>query len=113
MINHDNNHQCVRSSVSCYIITLICTSYSIAMIFKPLSVATMAEVMMQDAWNYFSSGGSSAPADKVTIFEKDDIHRLGEVRLTSLVVMEHPSWVMLLPVALGYMLYKVIRSNSS
>ena len=50
------------------------------MIFKPLSVATMAEVMVQDAWNYFSSGGSSAPADKVTIFEKDDIHQLGEVR---------------------------------
>ena len=50
-----------------------------AIIFKPLSVAIMAEVMMQDAWNYFSSGGSSAPADKVSIFEKNDIHRRGRV----------------------------------
>ena len=82
MVNHDNNHHCVRSSISCYIICKhLFVLPTLAMIFKPLSVATMAEVMMQDAWNYFSSGGSSAPADKVTIFEKDDIHRLGEVSL--------------------------------
>ena len=47
--------------------------------FTPLSVAILAEVMMQDAWNYFSSGGSTAPSDKVAIFERNDIHQLGEV----------------------------------
>ena len=47
--------------------------------FTPLSVATLAEGMMQDAWNYFSSGGSSAPADKVAIIGNNDIRRLSEV----------------------------------
>ena len=42
-------------------------------------MATLAEAIMQDAWNYFSSGGSSAPADKVAIFGIDDIYRLSEV----------------------------------
>lgn len=45
----------------------------------PLSVATLAESMMQDAWNVFSSEGSSAPADKVAIFGNTDIRRLSKV----------------------------------
>ena len=45
----------------------------------PLPVSTLAEGMMQDAWNYLSSGGSSAPADKVAIFGNNDIRRLSEV----------------------------------
>lgn len=52
---------------------------TLVVIFTSLSVATMAEVMMQDAWNHFSSGGSLAPADKVAIFEKNHIRQLGEV----------------------------------
>ena len=60
-------------------LNLCSTPLHAAIILKPLSVAIMAELMMQDAWNYFSSGGSSAPADKVSIFTKNDIHRLGRV----------------------------------
>ena len=69
------NLQCI----SIHMLNLCSTPSHAAIIFKPLSVAVMAEVMMQDAWNYFSSGGSSAPADKVSIFTKNDIHRLGRV----------------------------------
>ena len=54
-------------------------SYPIELLFTALPVATLAEGMMQDAWNYFSSGGSSAPVDKVTIFGNNDIRRLSEV----------------------------------
>jgi hypothetical protein len=42
-----------------------------------MPVATLAEGMMQDAWNYFSSGGSSA--DKVIVLGNSDIRRLSEV----------------------------------
>ena len=37
------------------------------MFITPLSVATLAEGMMQDAWNYFSSGESSTTQDKVAM----------------------------------------------
>ena len=69
------NLQCINI----HVLNLCSTPPHTAIIFKPLSVAVMAEVMMQDAWKYFSSGGSSAPADKVSIFEKNDIHRRGRV----------------------------------
>ena len=45
----------------------------------PLAVSTLAEGMMQDAWNYFSGTKDSAPAEKVAVFNNTDIRRLSEV----------------------------------
>ena len=48
----------------------------VAVFFKSLSVATLAEGMMQDAWNYYSSKGAT---EKVAVFDNNDIRRLSEV----------------------------------
>ena len=51
----------------------------VAVFFKSLSVATLAEGMMQDAWNYYSSKGGSTATKKVAVFDNNDIRRLSEV----------------------------------
>lgn len=48
---------------------------------NPLAVSTLAEGMMQDAWNYFSGTKDSAAAEKVAVFNNTDIRRLSEVGL--------------------------------
>lgn len=45
----------------------------------PLAVSTLAEGMMQDAWNHFSGAKDTAARDKVAIFVNNDIRRLSEV----------------------------------
>ena len=48
---------------------------------NPLAVSTLAEGMMQDAYNYFSGDKDSASAEKVAVFNNTDIRRLSEVGL--------------------------------
>ena len=47
-----------------------------------MPVATLAEGMMQDAWNYFSSEKRSASDKNVAIFANNDIYRLSQVCLS-------------------------------
>ena len=51
--------------------------HPIEVFMSSIPVSTLAESMMQDAWDYFSTKKSS---DKVVILNNADIRRLSEVR---------------------------------